>query len=233
MLENTRILPIERADVRLVDRPWPFACNNKAEIDAHWQLRSAQQPQIYNGRILMLDRWSLSNGRFSGECVATNYKDFLYWRECKKPNPDSPNFFPAAALHSQEGWLILGQMASRTTNSGYIYPPCGGLHPDDVIDVAVDLDGCMIREVQEETGLHLSRAQFEAPMLVFDDRRLVYLRPTMIAEPAVDIVNRIELFLTTQEDPELAGVYIVKSTADIRPAKMPLFTIAYVEHSFG
>jgi 8-oxo-dGTP pyrophosphatase MutT (NUDIX family) len=233
MLGNTRIVPIEQADVRLVHRPRPFARNNLAEIDAHWQRRTAEQPQLYNGCILMLDNWSLSNGRFAGECVATNYKDFLYLRECNKPNRDNPDFFPAAALHSQEGWLILGRMASHTTNSGYIYPPCGGLHPDDVIDGTVDLDGCMIREVQEETGLLLSRSQFDAPMLVFDDRRIVYLRPTIIPEPAIDIANRIEQFLKTQQEPELAGVYIVKSTADIRPAKMPPFVIAYIEHRFG
>jgi 8-oxo-dGTP pyrophosphatase MutT (NUDIX family) len=91
----------------------------------------------------------------------------------------------------------------------------------------------MIREVQEETGLLLSRAQFDAPILVFDDRRIVYLRPTIIPEPAVDIANRIEQFLKTQQEPELAGVYIAKSTADIRPAKMPSFVIAYIEHRFG
>ena len=165
--------------------------------------------------------------------MCRNQLQFLYWRECKKPNPDKPNFFPAAALHSQEGWLILGQMASHTTHSGYIYPPCGGLHPDDVIDVTVDLDGCMIREVQEETGVLLSRAQFGDPMLVFDKRRIVYLRPTIIPEPAVDIANRIKQFLETQQEPELAAVYLVKSAADIISGKMPPFVVAYIEHRFG
>jgi 8-oxo-dGTP pyrophosphatase MutT (NUDIX family) len=233
MLENTQIVPIEQADVRLVHRPWPFARNNPAEIDAHWQRRIAEQPNLYNGCVLVLDGWSLSNGRFAGECVVTNYKSLLYWSESNKPTRDSPDFFPAAGLHSREGWLILGRMASHTASGGYIYPPCGSLQPDDVTDVTVDLDGCMIRELQEETGLLLSRAEFDAPMLVFDDRRLVYLRPALIPEPAVDIANRIKRFIKSQQDAEVADVYIVKSTADIKTAEMPPFAIAYIEHRFG
>jgi hypothetical protein len=174
MLEHTRIVPIEQADLRLVHRPWSFAHNNLAEIDAHWQRRTAEQPRLYNGCVLMLDSWSLSNGRFAGECVATNYKNFLYWRERKEPTRDAADFFPAAGLHSREGWLI------RTDGLTYC-------------------------------------------------KQWLYLSAVRLATPA----NRIERFLKSQQEPELAGVFIAKSTADIKPIEMPPFAIAYIEHRFG
>ena len=39
--------------------------------------------------------------------------------------------------------------------------------------------------------------------------------------------------LARQERPELADIRIVRSTADIDSAEMPLFSSAYLEHEFG
>jgi hypothetical protein len=65
---------------------------------------------------------------------------------------------------------------------------------------------------------------------MLENRRIV-----PIEQADVRLVHRpwIEQFLKTQREPELAGVYIVQSIADIRPAKMPRFVIAYIEHRFG
>ena len=226
------LLPISGADIRFEPRAWPFAEAHVAEIEAHWRRRRAEQPRLYNGGVLLLGDWSLADGLVTGACFATDFKSFLYWRENGAPDRSVADFFAAAALHSREGWLIVGRMGAHTANRGRIYPPCGSLHPDDVRDGRIDLDGSILREVAEETGFRLTIRDFDAPMLVRDGARLVYMRRIVLDRPAAGLVAEIERFLREQEEPELAEVLVVKGPQDIEPT-MPGFAATYVHHAFA
>ena len=226
------LLPISGADIRYEPRPWPFAEAHAAEIEAHWRRRRAEQPRLFNGGVLLLGAWSLAGGRISGACFATDFKSFLYWRETGAPDRSVADFFAAAALHSREGWLIVGRMGAHTANRGRAYPPCGSLHPDDIRDGRIDLDGSLLREVAEETGLRLDIRDFAAPVLVRDGARLVYMRPIVLDRPAAEIVSEAERFLREQDEPELAEILVVKGPEDIEPT-MPGFAAAYIRHAFA
>jgi 8-oxo-dGTP pyrophosphatase MutT (NUDIX family) len=232
-MNETKNVPIIRAEVSLSDRNWQFSQKGAVEIEAYWQRRTTEQPKLFNGDILLLDSWSLLEGGFHGECLTTDYKSFLYWREHDKPDCTVTDFFPAAALHSQEGWLILGRMGPDHSSAGLIYPPCGSLHPDDIVEGKIDLDGNILREIKEETGLTLPRTELRPPILIFDGSRLAYMRPIKLERSATEIVNEIESYLARAIEPELSEIIIVKGRADIVEAVMPSFTVAYIEHAFA
>jgi hypothetical protein len=144
---------INAADVRLSGRRWMFAELHAAAIEAHWRMRAVQQPDLFNGRVLMLCEGMTAAGVFRGTCLVTDYKSFLYWHENDGPDRTVRNLFAVAALHTREPWLLLARMSPRHSNPGLIYPPCGLLDPeDDVVDGLVDLDGNMLREVRERPG---------------------------------------------------------------------------------
>jgi hypothetical protein len=233
MMNDVKIVPILGAELRLSNRNWHFSRQHSVEIDEHWRRRTAEQPRLFNGDILLLDRWYLLEGCLHGEFLTTDFKSFLYWREHDSPDRTVTDFFGAAALHSQEGWLIVGRMGAHHSNPGLIYPPCGSLHTDDVEGGKIDLDGNILREVKEETGLVLSRTELRPPILISDGAQLAYLRPIMLGRNATQIIKEIENYLSRSFEPELSEILIVKGPEDIIEDAMPSFIAAYIEHALA
>jgi hypothetical protein len=50
---------------------------------------------------------------------------------------------------------------------------------------------------------------------------------------ARDLAREIESRLQAQADPELAGMYVVTSLDDLKPALMPDFILAYLNQMLG
>jgi 8-oxo-dGTP pyrophosphatase MutT (NUDIX family) len=228
-----QIVPIVRAELCVSEPGWEFARTHAAEIDTHWRRRRAAQPKLFNGEVLMLHTWSLADGCFRGECLTTDFKNLLYWRENGAPDGAVLDFFGAPALHSREGWLIVVRMGPDHSIAGKIYFPCGTLHPSDVVGQTIDLDGGILRELNEETGLAFSPADLAAPLLIFDRHRLAFIRPIRSARAAAEIVRDIETHLARTPEPELSEIVVVKGRDDIDAASMPPYVIAYIEAAFA
>jgi 8-oxo-dGTP pyrophosphatase MutT (NUDIX family) len=228
-----RIVPIARAEMRLSDAQWEFARAHASEIDAYWRRRRAEQPKMFNGDVLMLHRWSLADGCFRGECLTTDFKSFLFWRENEAPDDAVLDFFGAPVLHTSEGWLIAGRMGPDHSSAGAIYFPCGTLNPADAVGATIDLDGSILRELAEETGLAFSPADLGAPLLAFDRHRLAFIRPIHCARPAAAIVHDIEQHLARTPEPELSGIVVIKGRDDIDVVHMPPIVVAYVKAAFA
>src|SRR5581483_4188672 len=184
-------------------------------------------PALFNGEVVLLRRWSITHGRCRGACIRTDFKSFLYWRDQLYPDPSVFDFVPAAALHSREGWLILGRSAPGMSNAGSIYPLCGTLHPDDFEEGRLDLEGPMMRELEEEAGIVLSRNQLGAAILVDASPVVAIIRPVVLDLPAAEIVRAISGHVERVAYRELADVVVVRSRADIRVDAMPPFTVRY------
>jgi 8-oxo-dGTP pyrophosphatase MutT (NUDIX family) len=232
-MNDTQVMPIERAEVYLSGRNWPFPQAHALEIDRHWQRRTAENPKLFNGHALLLDSWSLSAGKFQGTCLVTDYRSFLYWREHDAPDRSVANFFAAAVLHSWEDWLIVARMGPHHSSAGLIFPPCGSLHTDDIDAGRIDLDGNILREIKEETGIELSLADLEERLLIRDRAKLAYVRVVRLPKPASKIVKQIENYLAAATDPELSEILVVKGRADIIEPAMPAFAVAYIKHALA
>jgi hypothetical protein len=218
--------------VRLANRLWNFAAQRASAIQAHWEQRKLHRPELFDGDILLLYEWSLRDGCFRGQCLQTDFKSFLYWRDHNTADPTVFDFFPAGALHSQEGWLILGRSGPTMSNPCCVYPPCGSLQPSDCRDELIDLDGAILREINEETGLSFSAADLGPALLIGAAPQIVIVRPILIRRSARQIVEEIESFLRINEKPEISETIVVRSRSDIDSQFMPPFTTAYIEHAY-
>jgi 8-oxo-dGTP pyrophosphatase MutT (NUDIX family) len=230
---DATVAPITSAAADVGPRTWAFADAQADAIEAHWQRRTRERPKLFNGEVLLLDTWSLADGHFRGTCFRADFKSYLYWRDHEAPDRTMRDLCVTAALHSQEGWLILGRSAPGMSNAGAVYPFCGTLHPDDDTGAGIDLEGAMLREIEEETGLALARADL-GPLLLIDAwPKITLLRPITVPRPALDIVRDIERFLQASAEPELSATVVVRGVPDIDAAVMPRFITAYIEHVFG
>jgi 8-oxo-dGTP pyrophosphatase MutT (NUDIX family) len=240
---GTRIEDVAHIVYTCEPMPWRFAEDEAAAIDAHWQKLVARNRHFFNGRVLLMHRFALrdesggeqNEGRvLEGACLEADYKAFLAWRDFGFPGEAIWNCFAMPALRSADGAFILGEMAPHTANPGRIYFPAGTPDPSDVRDGIVDLEGNILRELEEETGLTAADVTCSPGWtLVFTGARIACMKIVQSPLPAAALIDRIAAFLAQEEHPELTRVVPVFGCGDLDPQHMPDFTLAYLRHVFA
>ena len=152
MTEPT-VFHVDRLELAFAPKPWAFADERRAEIDAYFAELQREKPAIWNGRVLLLHSQVVSEGVFRGQYLETDYASFAAWRHWGRPRAGVRDCFGAAAVLSADGAFMLGVMGAHTANAGSIYFPCGTPDLNDVAGDTVDLDHSVARELAEETGL--------------------------------------------------------------------------------
>jgi 8-oxo-dGTP pyrophosphatase MutT (NUDIX family) len=216
------------------ERAWDFAHERAGEIDAHWSRLCAERAGLFDGRVLVVDRWGVDEraGKrvFSTRHFATNFRNFIAMRDWLFPDPGVRNCFAAAALVSRDGDWLLGEMSGGTANAGRVYFPCGTPDMDDVVGSQVDLAGSVLRELEEETGLAPHEVSVDAGWtIILESGRIACMKIVRSPLSTDELVARVRAFLAAEKDAELAGVHVVRSRADLKPAAMPPFIIAFLD----
>ena len=213
---------------------WAFAEENRERIDAHWDSLVSRKPALFNGKVLILHRWSLAGGVFTGAYLMTDYKSFMAWRDFGHPDKAKWNCFAMAALQSADGAFLLGEMGAHTANAGSIYFAAGTPDPSDLRGDEVDLNGSVLRELQEETGIR--PADLTLPdhwAIVVHGQRIALMRPVLSPRTAEALKAQIEAFLATEDTPELSRMHIVRRPNDLSEDRMPLFQRVFLEHALA
>jgi 8-oxo-dGTP pyrophosphatase MutT (NUDIX family) len=220
-------------DLGLQQRLWPFADERRSEIDAHFALKQAEKPQLWNGRILLGRAPAFAGDRFSASYFEADFASFLAWRDWGFPDRDVFNGFGMGALRCSDGAFVLGEMAQHTANAGRIYFPSGTPDLDDLSDGAVDIQGSVAREVEEETGLR--PADYRAGThwdCIVSGAAIAMIRILDVDMTAEALRARIEANLARQSQPELSAIHLVRATSDLTSA-MPRFVTAFIEAQFS
>jgi hypothetical protein len=228
-MSEVSVVPLDDVAFAFAPREWRFARERRAEIAAHFAAKQAQTPALWNGRLLLASEWSVAAGRMRGTYFATNFADFIAWRDWGFPDRSVTNCSAMGAIRTADGAFVLGVMGSHTANAGKIYFPAGTPEPQDVIDGRVNLIGNIAREVAEETGL--TDADFKPEpgwTAMVAGPHLALVRVMRAHAPADELEARIRVHLASEERPELDNIRIVRSPADFHPM-MPRFIVKYLE----
>jgi hypothetical protein len=220
---------IAHLDLKVRPFDWPFARERRGEIDAHFAERQREKPKIWNGRVLIARNAVHSGERLAADFFETDFASFLAWRDWGFPDQSVFNGFGMGALKSSDGAFLLGEMADHTANAGRIYFAAGTPDPDDVRDGAVDIQGSIVREVAEETGLGEADYTMDAHWTcVFTAASVAMIRILRVDMTGEALRARIEGYLSRETHPELRAMYLARTRADIVPA-MPRFVTAFLE----
>jgi 8-oxo-dGTP pyrophosphatase MutT (NUDIX family) len=227
-MDDIPIIPLSRLDLRYEPVPWPFAIEQRAEIDAHFAKLRVAKPAMWNGEVLLLRRGDIADGLLSGAYLKTDFASFISWRDWDFPDKTVCNCFPMAALRSSDGAFLLGVMGAHTATAGQIYFPAGTPDPNDIDGDCVDLEHGVIRELIEETGLGEADVAAEPGWSATPlGQRLALMKIVQARESAATLRERIRAFLAGQEQPELSDIHIVRGVDDLRP-NMPPYVAAFL-----
>src|SRR6266403_4750124 len=206
-------------DLSFHPRPWPFADERRADIDAHFAIKQREKPELWNGRILLARHPAFTGDRFSADYFESDFASFLAWRDWGFPDRDVFNGFGMGALRASDGAFVLGEMGPHTANAGRIYFPAGTPDLDDVRDGAVDIPGSVAREAEEETGLMPSDYRASGHWDCIDTGSLVaMIRILYVDMPGDALRARIEANLARQSSPELYAIHLVRTLRDLTSA---------------
>jgi 8-oxo-dGTP pyrophosphatase MutT (NUDIX family) len=231
-MTHPEIHRVSTLDLKLEPFAWPFALARRAEIDTHFEAQQREKPKIWNGRVLLARKSVFEGNRFASSYFETDFASFLAWRDWGFPDKDIFNGFGMGALRCADGAFVMGEMGGHTANAGRIYFPSGTPDLDDIDGGAVDIEGSVAREVEEETGL--TSADYRAD--VHWDCVVTGFSVAMIRILHADISGeamrkRIEANLARQSEPELSAIHLVRGTSDLTAA-MPRFVTAFIEQEF-
>jgi 8-oxo-dGTP pyrophosphatase MutT (NUDIX family) len=221
-----RVERVETCRLVVGGRRWAFADEHAAEIDAHWVARSANNPQLFNGRIHLLVASRLSGGHFEGELMRIEFKSYLYWRDRGFPDGSVRDAFGSALIRSAEGHVLLGRQREGNINAGLVYLPGGFIDGRDVgADGVVDLVGSVLREVEEETGLGRDEIAVVPGHWLTLTGPLVSIAVEVISPlPGEVLAERVRAHLAGDPNSELTGIVIAKGKSDIAQLAMPDYT---------
>ncbi len=224
---------VDRLDLSFTPKPWVFAIERRAQIDALFAQMQRDKPALWNGRVLMLHTYVLADGVFRGAYLETDYASFSAWRHWGSPAASVYDCFGAAAVVSADGAFLLGVMGAHTLNAGQIYFPCGTPDPSDIIDGKVDLDFSVRRELTEETGL--DAAEFDAEpgwTAIVDGALIAQIKVLQSRLDADSLRARMLDHLAGERQPELSDIRIIRGPADFDCA-MPRFVTVFLARRFS
>jgi 8-oxo-dGTP pyrophosphatase MutT (NUDIX family) len=232
-MDDISIHRVTTLDLKLVPWTWPFAVKNSEAAVENFAAQQAKKPALFNGRVLLMREPRVIGERLTATYFESDFATYLTWRDFGFPGEGIFSGFGMGALRDAGGVYVMGEMSPHTANSGRVYFPSGTPDPSDLVGDRVDIEGSIVREVEEETGL--TPADYTA-------------RPgfhCVIAKPAVAIVQLLELKtsaaaaklaildnIARQELPEFSDVHLIRDAADITPA-MPRYVAAFMRAMAG
>jgi 8-oxo-dGTP pyrophosphatase MutT (NUDIX family) len=230
-----RIEAVDALDFRLKPGVWDFARDRAAEIAAHWRRRSAEQPRLFNGRVLMLGAHEYvvradGSRALRGDFLETDFADFLAWREFGFPAGNACNGFSMAALRGSDGAFLVGEMAPHTASAGAIYFPAGTPDRQDLAGDVVDLEASARRELFEETGIRVEEVEI-APgwLVVHASGRIACIKAMRLKETADAAKTRVNATLAADPHPEFSRMHVIRDERDF-PDRMIEFVREYMRH---
>jgi 8-oxo-dGTP pyrophosphatase MutT (NUDIX family) len=231
-MSQPQLFRVDRLDLAFTPKPWPFAHEKRAEIDAFFAEMQRDNPAIWNGRVLLLYHQVVSEGVFKGDYLETDYASFIAWRRWGSPPAGVRDCFSAAAILSADGAVLLGEMGPHTANAGKIYFPCGTPDPNDIVSGKVDLARSVERELKEETGFDIGAFTVEPGWTtVVEGPLIVQVRTLRSVQPAAALRAQMLAHLASEAQPELSDIRIVRGPQDYAPT-MPMFVRTVLDEIF-
>ena len=120
-MAGIHLVPLEQLELRFAPKTWPFAAGRRAEIDRHFAEMRRGKPEMWNGRVLVLHEFAITDGVLRGAYLETDFASFLAWRDWGYPDQSVRNCFAMGAVRASDGAFVLGIMGDHTANAGKIY----------------------------------------------------------------------------------------------------------------
>ncbi len=226
-----QVTALDDLSVTLSNDPHPVWRAFREDIEAHWQHIQEAKPFLFNGTVLLAGRVQLIDGHLSVEVHKTPFATLMWWRENfdKTPYVHTVSMaFPVTAA----GEIVAIRMAANTANAGRVYCASGTLDESDLVGASVDIEANMERELQEETGLKITRGQRLHALR--DGGRLVIFKVAELGLDRMAVEAAFEKHMAVDEEEEIDGLVFIENaenrSENFASFMQPIITWVFEEH---
>lgn len=220
-IPENRVFGFDRVHLTLDAAEHPWLVAERGAVEAHWAREQVERPWLFNGTVVLNRGLALEAGVISGISHRAPYAALLHWVKTR-PGADVWHLFGSAVILSSDGAMLLIRMAAKTANPGKVYAPAGSLDETDIKGGRIDVEGSILREAREETGLDLSRGNAEDRLWCWRRGGLVAVfRRFRMDDPAAVLEERIREHIRTDPEQEIDDVVVVRSVEDAGPTAPP------------
>lgn len=230
-----QILEADRLRCRLVEHRLDLSEAEERRVEEVWREQSSRNSSLFDGRILLARRVEAvvdDCGRttLETEFFEAPFSRFYVWKRLGQPDWGVFNCFSAPALRSRDGAFLAGEMSQNHAQPGLVYFPCGTPDREDVVGSQVNLTGCLIRELAEETGIRIDeRDLLPGWRVISHKKQRACLRVVNLPNDAETQVEQTLRYIRGQQNPELAGLRVFRRKAQLAEPRLPEFMKAFLE----
>lgn len=216
--ERTSVHRVKSCCLQLKKEAWAFAEERAGEIAEHWRRRQSDNPDLFDGRVLMMLTPVITDDVLRAELLATDFKAYLFWRESGFPDAGIFDGFGSALVRSVEGHALLGRQRGGNINSGLAYLPGGFIDERDVrSDGKVDIAASIARELTEETGLDADEFSRMPGYFITQYRSQISIAQEYRSGLTSEALRaKILAAIAKQDDPELDDIVTVTRGAELK-----------------
>lgn len=224
------VAEVSAFDARIVQSEWDWATEHAADIAAYWARAVARNPRLFDGRVLIASRAEVRDGVLRSDHTEIPFSALDYWRKLSFPDCGSFNLFGAGIIVTRDRAVVLGRMGPSTANAGHVYFPAGTPDRDDVRGDRLDIEGSILREITEETGISPReiRASDER-WAVWDGGILCCARRYDLDEDAQEVEARIAAHIALDPQSELNRPILMRSAAEEVDGIVPAYARTLVD----
>lgn len=220
------VFDVSSFDLRVIGGAHPWVDENAAAIERNWRSEIAANPRLFNGMMVFQRRLAFDAGHIEGTAHLVPYAAFLHWRRTGRAG-GGYHLFAAPMIFSADGALMAIRMAGTTANPGRVYAPAGSLDGSDVRNGLCDLEGNMVRETMEETGLDLRTMAAEPGWrAVHAANTVAVFRIFRSALAEAELGERAAAHIAAEAEPEISALVGIRSADpaahDYAPFMLPV-----------
>ncbi|BCJ91368.1 hypothetical protein IZ6_21030 [Terrihabitans soli] len=221
---------VDTFNCEVTDEGWPWAEKKTAAIAEYWKTAIAEKPEMFDGEVLVATEVSVEKSKLVAELSTVRYSALNFWTTSGFPHAGVFNLFGAGIVVTKDGAVLIGEMAPHTSNAGFSYFPCGTPDLDDVIGGRLDVDGSILRELEEETGLGSADLQpSEQRWIAWDGALFCCARRCDTQLTGEEVERKVSGYLAAQQRPELARIHLVRRMDELQGLNVPAYVSALIE----
>lgn len=220
----------------VTSKPWRFSEQYRVEIEQSWTAALADNPNLFDGDVFIVDQWSVVGGELTGKVLQAKFAAYLYWRNGGARGGEHYNeAFASALVVSADDGVFLARSVSGTLNAGCYGPPGGLIDARDVgRDGRLDFSAAAERELLEETGLVAGGMKRSAGFLLI--RFGAYLAVVSVLRSVLaggELIDRVDAYLGSVAVPELEAPRMIYRPGDLDGLPLTPYARLLATHGLG
>lgn len=167
----------------------------KNKIDENFEKMKKDGANIWNGEVLCVDKFEISDEKIDVICKISNYAHYLYGERIGLPKEyECKNLSAGCLIETIDEFYVIGELDKCTSFPNMMQIAGGGIDKLDIINKNVNINKTILRETKEELNLDLTNNKIVAN----NEISYIYISDEN-EQPGLEFISKAKIKMTANE----------------------------------